>query len=150
MTIDQIYKIFVEWKARPQIKITNNSTPEEIKTIEALNIPKNNEEFAKKYKITREDIQDFLGKPEYQEDLRQATVRYGKSQMTGLLHLALEKAKKSNKIADIETTINLIENLKKRIIDNPDQEALFDRLTNTDYDRIIEREVNARIADNKI
>ena len=147
MTKDQIYKIYIEWKARPQIKINNNMNQSEIEAITALKIPKNNSEFAKKHKITSEDIQDFISKPEYHTDLRQATVLYGKSQLTGLLHMALEKAKNSNKIADIETAINLIENLKKRIIDNPDQEALFDRLTDEDYERIINREVNSRIAD---
>lgn len=150
MNINEIYKIYIEWKARPQIKITDNTPDAEAAAIENLNIPKNNAEFAKKYKITDDDIRDFISKPEYHTDLRQAVVNYGKSQLTVLLHLALEKAKSSNKIADIETTINLVENLKKRIIDNPDQEALFDRLTEDDYERIIMREVNTRIADGKI
>ena len=150
MNIDKIYKIYIEWKARPQINITNMATQAEVEAIQKLNIPKNNAEFAKKYKITDEEIRGFLARQEYHTDLRQATVRYGQSQLTNLLHTALDKAKKSNKIADVETAINLVENLKKRIIDNPDQEALFDRLTEEDYERIISREVNARIADGKI
>lgn len=150
LNINALYRIYVEWKARPQIRITNNTTPQEVEAIKNLKIPKNNAEFSKKYGITDEDIRGFISRPEYHEELRQATVHYGKSQLTGLLHLALEKAKSSNKISDIETTINLIENLKKRIIDNPDQEALFDRLTDEDYERIISREVNTRIADGKI
>ena len=40
----------------------------------------------------------------------------------------------------------MIEDLKKKVVDNPDEAALFDRLTEKDYSRIVNREVMAEAA----
>jgi|SRR3990167_3608108 len=100
MDQEQVYKVFVNWKARP---ITLEG-PE----------PKSHEEFCQRYNITIKDLIAFSERPEYKEDLVMASIDWAKSKTPELLQMVYREIKESKSVADLERFLNIIHEIKRK------------------------------------
>lgn len=100
MDQEQIYRVFVNWKARP---ITPNG-PE----------PKTVQEFCQRYNITIKDLISFSERPEYKEDLVAASIDWAKSKTPELLQIVYQEVKLNKSVADLERFLNIIHEIKRK------------------------------------
>lgn len=92
--LDQIYKVFVKWKALP----------------ESTRDPKTPEEWAKKAKVKVEDLVEFEERETYTDDLYKASIKWGKAKVPELLHLVYGKyitTKNPNDLKIFKELLNL-------------------------------------------
>lgn len=144
--LDRVYKIYVQWQGRPKFKLTNDVTQDDVAKARKAGVMFNEEDFCERYKVSKEDLMAFQKRDTYSNDIRSEAVLHAKAQLPDIMATATNKAKNAKSVKDIKDWADMIEDLKKKVVDNPDERALFERLSDADYERIVKREVKAYAA----
>lgn len=123
--LDEVYRYFIDWKARP----LKPGTPFSV------------QEFCDKYQITLKDTVSFITRPSFHDDLLKATVEWSKSAIPELLHVLYKESTASHSASDIERFVNIVHTLSRK-----DKEGIsntfnfFGNLKDERYRDIVKRE----------
>ena len=126
MEKDKLYKIFIEWKARPIIE------GQGVQTID---------EFCEKYKTTKKQLLEFTDHPTFSEDIVTETLLWAKSKTPELIHTVYNQIRLSKSVNDLARFLELIHEVKeKKESTQNNQYNFFNNLDEQAYRNIIARE----------
>lgn len=124
LTEDQLYFIFVEWKAK-ELSPTD---------------PQNADEFCQKYKTTLKTLKAFTERAEYADDLLTYSLAWAKKRAPELIQMIYHQVKDGGSVNDLEKFLNVIFEIKKKEKPNQTQVNFFNNLPNDVYESIVKRE----------
>jgi hypothetical protein len=96
--LDDIYQKFIEWKCK---KITKDD-------------PKDVAEFCAKHSITVEDVNDFVSKPTFADDIVNGSMGWARSKTPQMLHMLYDNVLTTKSSSDIRAFVELTNELKKK------------------------------------
>lgn len=126
MQDNQIYKAFIEWKARP---ITPTS---DVQT---------HDDFCKKFKITTKKLIEFTDHPTYHDDLVSETLLWAKGKTPELIHTVYDQIKLSKSVTDLSKFMELVHGIKEKKDSTTNQQFnFFNTVNDKQFEDIIKRE----------
>ena len=125
--MDNKYQKFIEWKTKKL----------------GANDPKTLDEFCAKHKVSKEQIEEFVSKETFADDILMGTLNWAKSKTPEMLHLLYESARTTKSAGSIEKFLNLAHELNKKKEEkaNYQQFNFFGNLDDERFKRIAAREV---------
>lgn len=126
MSLDEIYRIYVKWRARP---ITKGA-------------PQHDDAFCEQYGITMKDVISFVERPEYQDHLLSESINWAKSKTPELLHIVYNEVKLNKSVADLERFMHVAHEIKKKDKENKtiNNFNFFADLKDEQFNNIVRRE----------
>jgi GH35 family endo-1,4-beta-xylanase len=128
MSPDDLYSIFLEWRTRP---IGDDD-------------PQNIAEFCTLHNTDRATLKEFTKRPGYNEDLISYSLQWARNRIPELVQLVYNKVKLSKNVKDLESFVNIVEDLS-----NKDKYSGGAKIQNNffindqQYQQILAREVRA-------
>lgn len=123
---DQLYKAFLEWKAKP---ITADSP---LQTYD---------DFCEKNHTNMKELQSFQDSPGFHDDLVAETLLWAKGKTPELIHTVYNQIKLSKSVNDLARFMELVHGIKeKKDSASTQQYNFFNNLTPEQYESIIRRE----------
>ena len=122
--MEGVYRSYVDWKA----KILTDKDP------------KDDKEFCDRYKITMSDILSFIERPQFGDDVIDATLRWAKKSTPKLIHQVYKQVENSNSVSDLEKFMDLIHGISKKENDKGQVNNIVFTVTDEQFKKIVARE----------
>lgn len=122
--MEAVYRLYVEWRA----KILTDKDP------------KDEKEFCDRYKITMSDILSFIERPQFEDDVLDASLRWAKKSTPKLIHQVYKQVEKSNSVSDLEKFMALIHGISKKENDKGQVNNIVFTLSDDQFNKIAARE----------
>jgi hypothetical protein len=121
------YKDFINWKVKPLKK----------------DDPKSLEEYLIVNDITQEEINEFVGKPEFADDILAETLSWAKTKTPEMLHILYDQVRSNKSVTAVEKFLTIAHELNKKKDEksNNYQINFFGNIDDDKFKRIAAREV---------
>lgn len=121
------YKKFIEWKVKPLKK----------------DGPKTLDEFLLVNNITQEEVNEFVSKAEFADDILAETLSWAKTKTPEMLHILYDQVRSSKSVSAVEKFLTIAHELNKKKDEksNNYQINFFGNIDDDKFKRIAAREV---------